>query len=318
MARRPLAAIRHANEQARAALASASTTASADHLGDLAWWDPKAGWRRDVAEVEAVFLAHGIDPAGTLPASPDWNLAFGRAVAAVRTAIRERGYTLIDAAIGPNGERRVAIVRIARNGRVTTDDEGTVACPKDGGSPFVERQDPTNIADEILSVARGYFGRYTVDDVRAAIVDTFHRWSALPCRATAPHVVYWVPPAAGDVVRRLADAVEALGWGRIELFAGYASDERSKRACVNAVNEGLESQLKLFAEQVEKYASTDPSRTRVSTIETKIEEAKRLREQGALYRTILGAAVESIEDRMTKIEASLMETLGLVESARAA
>jgi hypothetical protein len=320
MARRPLATIRAASASARAALVAAGglDPANPNHLGDLAWWDPISSWRRDVSSVRAAFLAHGLDPDATLPGFPDWQVAFGRAVQVVRTRIRERDFTLLDAAAGPNGERRVAIVSVARNGRVSTDDQGTVTCPKDGAAPFVERDDPSGIAQEIVSCAHGYFGHYTSADIVAAVVQTFERWAALPCRACPPHVVYWVPPAGGDVVRRLSDAVEAIGWGRIELFAGYRTDARSSRAVASAVNEGLESQLKAFSEQVAKYADTDPSKTRVSTIESKIEEAKRLREQGALYREILGAAVTSIDDRILNIETALLQTLGMVEAAHAA
>ena len=320
MARRKFADIKAANDAARAALAAAAATPALDpdHLGDLAWWDPISAWKGDVLTVADAFRLRGFDPDQTLPPSPDWTVAFGRAVTHVRATLRERDCTLIDAAAGPNGERRVAIVRIARNGVVSTTDEGTIACPKDGASPYVERADPAGVASEIMIAARGYFGRYTSADVRAAIVDTFERWAAMACRACPPHVVYWIPPAGGDVARRLADAVDACGWGRIELFAGHASDERSRKACVNAVNDGLETKLKAFSDEVQKYADADGSKTRISTIESKLAEAARLRTQGSLYREILGAAVTGIDDRLVVIETSLRATLGMVEAARAA
>ncbi|HEY2516019.1 MAG TPA: hypothetical protein VGI39_34345, partial [Polyangiaceae bacterium] len=242
MARRPLAKIREANDAARAALHAVSSTQPAgDHLGDLAWWDPTPAWKASVPSVVATYRAHGLDPDACLPAAPDWPVAFGRAIYRVNMRLAERDYKLIDAAPGPGKERRVAIVKIERNGRVSSEDVGTVTCPKTGAAAFVERADPAGIADEILKLAASLVDVYTVDDIRNGIVDTFDRWSAMPCRQAPPHMVYWVPPAAGAVVRQLADAVEAIGWGRIELFAGYASDKRSARACVNAVNQGLEA-----------------------------------------------------------------------------
>jgi len=323
MARRKFADIKAANDAAREALIQAAgkpglAKTSGDHLGDLAWWDPVFGWKGPVADVAAVFRKHGFDPDQVLPASPDWPVAFGRAVTHVRGGLRDRDYLLTDAANGPNGERRVAVVKVERNSKVSTTHEGSIVCPKDGAKPYVEQEDPAGIASEVIAAAGNYFGRYISDDVRTAVVETFERHAAMPCRARIPYIVYWMPPSGGDVLRRLADAVEECGWGRIELFAGYVSDERSKRACVNAVNDGLESKLKAFGEEVAKYAGQDPERTRAKTIEAKLDDAKKLRAQGALYRTILGAAVESIDERMTAIENSLKETLGLVEAAHAA
>lgn len=323
MARRKFHDTRAAAAAARTSLfaAAADPTAGArspDHLGDLAWWDPVFGWKRTVSDVADVFRAHGFDPDQILPASPDWASAFGRAITHVRPGLKDRDYTLLDAANGPNGERRVAIVKIDRKGQVSTADEGTVVCPKDGSKPYVERHDPSGIGAAIIAAADGYHGVYISDDVRNAVTETFERCAAMPCRARIPYIVYWMPPSGADVLARLSDAVEACGWGRIEIFSGYKTDERSARACVNAVNDGLEAKLSEFALDVEKYAGADPSRTRATTIENKLEEAKRLRAQGALYRTILGAAVESVDERISAIEDSLRKTLGLVESAHAA
>ncbi len=310
--------IQNANDAARAALAKTSASTPSDHLGDLTWWDLTAGWRESVSTVEAVLLQHGVDPVATLPASPDWTTAFGRAVQSLRTTIRPEGYTLLDAAVGPDGERRVAIVSIARNGKVSTSDEGTVTCPKDGAPPIIERDDPSGIAQRIVAKAYTFHGVYISDDIRAAVTKVLLRWAAMPCRQAPPHIVYWLPSTGASEIRKLADAVEALGWGRIELFAGYASDPRSARAAVNAVNEGLEARLTAFAAEAAQYAERDPKKTRPSTIESKLEDAKRLRAQADLYRTILGAAVVGIDQRVALVERALKETLGIVEAAHAA
>ncbi len=318
MARRKLSDTRAAKEAARAALLEAASKPVADpnHLGDLAWWDPVPGWKGDVAAVADAFRAQGFEPAQVLPGSPEWTTAFGRAVTHVKAALRVRDYQLIEAADGPNGERRVAIVKIARKTEVSTKDEGTVVCPKDGAKPYVERHDPTGIGSEILATAQIYFGRYVSQDIVQAVTETFDRYAALPCRNRLPHIVYWMPPSGSDVLRRLSDAVEACGWGRIEIFAGHATDERSKRACVNAVNDGLEAKLSAFADEVKRYTDADPEKTRATTIENKLSEATRLRAQGALYREILGAAVQSVDARIGTIEVSLKSALGLIDAAQ--
>ena len=315
MARRPLANIRAANESARAALSAANAARPAgDHLGDLAWWDPNPSWTSPVAEVARVFAKHGLDPVADLPAAPDWQSAFGRAVARMRVPLEHRDYKLIEAQPGAGGERRMSIVKFTKEAQVTSRDRGTVTCPKTGAAAFVERDDPDGVGNEVLAKAASLVDVYTSDDIRNGIVMVLERWQAMPCRQAPPHMVYWVPPAAGETVRHLADAVEELGWGRIELFAGYASDERSKRACVNAVNQGLEAQLSEFAERADAYAS-ESTKTRASTIETKLVEAAQLRQQASLYREILGAAVVAVDARVKRIEDSLRATLGVVSAA---
>jgi hypothetical protein len=286
---------------------------SADHIGDLCWWDPVNGWSASVDHVRAVFLKHGLDPKTDLPDSPDWSTAFGRGLRRVRTELTARDFQLIDAAPGPNGERRVGIVKIARNGKVSTEDQGTLTCPKDGAAAFVERHDPSGVGAETLAVARGLVGVFMVEDVRNGVARILERCGAMPCRQAPPHIVYWIPPTAADVVRRLADAVEELGWGRMELFAGYASDPRSKRACVSAVNQGLETQLSEFAAAADEYAS-QTAKTRETTIARKLEQAKELREKGAFFKTMLGAAVMGIDERVAKIEGSLRTSLGVVQA----
>ncbi len=309
---------RAANDAARAALAAAAAAPATDHIGDLAWWDLDSDFRRDVDQVRERFVAFGLDPDAILPASPSWFTAFSRAVASVRASVHAQGYTLLDAAKGPNGEKRVAIVHVSRNGRVTTDDQGTVVCPVDGSSPYVERPDPAGIVHDVLAKARELFAVYTGDDIRVGIQRVFARWAALPCRVAPPHIVYWLPPAAGEEVRKLADVCDDLGVGRIELFAGSRQDGRSVRAVTTAVNQGLEARLNDFAAEVQRYADADPTKTRVSTMEEKLAEAVRLRQQGEMYRAVLGLAVQSIDERMGLIEAQLRDTLGLVQAAKPA
>ena len=323
MARRKIEHVKAANTAAREALIAATEggpglakTTDPDLIGDLTWWDPKFGWRGDVAEVAACFAAEGFIPEQILPPSPDWIVAFGRAVTHVRAGLGKKDFSLIDAAKGPNGERRVAVVKISRNGKVTTQDEGTVCCPKDGSKPYVETPDSAGIAADIVeTAATTYFNRYISDDLRSTVVQTFERAAALPGRAAIPYIVYYAPPMGGDLLRRLKRACAACGWGRIKISVQHASDVDSKEVAVEAANDGLETRLNEFADEVAAYADADPTTTRAATIESKIEDARRLRAQGALYRMILGAAVESVDERINAIEATLKRTLGIVEKA---
>jgi len=305
-----------ANAAARAALVQSRP--STDHVGDLVWWDIVLDWKGDVARVANAAAAAGLDPITVLPESPDWPLAFGRAVQSLRTTIGADDFTLWDAEKGPNGERRVAIMRISREAKVSSEDLGTIVCPKDGSKPYVERDDPHGIGQRILAAAAEYYGVFIADDLRAAVTTILLRWGAMPCRRATPHIVYWLPSAGASTLRQVADAFESVGWGRVEFFAGYASDERSQRAAVNAVNTGLEARLTEFAEEVNAYTARATDKQRATTIANRIEDAKRLREQAALYRTILGEAVASIDDRVAKVEDVLKRALGVIEASESA
>ena len=307
--------VQQAKDEFRAAVGGAVTLTDPDTLGCTGLWDIVQGsWKEYAPVVVSTFRQHGIDPMAILPPEPDWTTAFGRAVQSVR-AKHSKNFSFLDAAKGPNGERRTGILKVERNGHVTTSHDGTITCPTDGSAPYVEVPDPYGIAQEILDLTRDLRGKYTSDDIRASVVAAFKLCAAMPLRSTQPHVVYWIPPAGTDMLAKLSDAVESLGWGRIELFAIRKSDPRAMRGCVTAVNQGLESRLKEFSEQVEKYATTDPKKTRPTTIENMIDEAKRIKSQGVLYREILGAAVSSVDDKIRDVEDTLRKTLGLVESA---
>ncbi|HEY2510269.1 MAG TPA: hypothetical protein VGI39_05415, partial [Polyangiaceae bacterium] len=68
-------------------------------------------------------------------------------------------------------------------------------------------------------------------------------------------------------------------------------------------------------EKCEKYTGGDPDKLRANSLEAKLTEAAQLRQQGALYREILGAAVTSIEGRIAHVEDALRVSLGLVARA---
>jgi hypothetical protein len=321
MARKARATVRQAADMAREALLVnvKKMGPNDDRLGDLTIYDLQPGWRKPVAQVQAVFAKHGLDPKHVLPCAPDWMVAFGRAVEQVGAAIRSKDFELKNAAKGKKGERRVAVVQIARNGRVTTDDLGTVACPlaSDGGAPYIEREDQEGYAKSVIAAAREFHEVYTLDDIRTAVVQHIDRSFGLPLRRQPPYVAYWIPAAGSVEVEKLRDAVEELGAGSIEMMTGYKSDPKSSRMAVNTVNKGLEGQLSEFKAEVDAFVAKDPTSTRVSTIEELVEQAKILRERGVLYRELLGAQVVSVEAQYKAVEKTLKKHLGIVEDAHA-
>jgi hypothetical protein len=321
MARKARATVREAADAAREALLlhSKKIGANDDRLGDLVLYDLVPGWRKPVDLVAAVFLAHGLDPKHILPCAPDWPVAFGRALEQVSAKIRSKDFELKNAAKGKKGERRVAVVEVARNGRVTTADLGTVACPpaSDGAAPYVEREDENGYAKAVIAAAREFHEVYTLDDIRTAVVQHIDRWFGLPLRRQPPYIAYWVPAAGGEEIERLRDAVEELGAGQIEMMTGYASDKKSQRMAVNTVNKGLEGQLQEFKAEVDTFVGNDPTSTRVSTIEELVERSKLLRERASLYKDILGGQVVLVEAQYKAVEKTLKKHLGIVEEAHA-
>lgn len=301
---------KEANAKAQSALMTSAQTG--EKLGALGFWSLHQVFQQKCVDTYAAFRAVGVDPETTLPEPTGIELAFSRSVASNRSAVHSIGYTLMDAARGSNGERRVAILKVARNGIVSTTDEGTVVCPNDGSKPYIERHDPTGIGARILQKARDLEGVYTADDIRAAITTTFSRWAAMACRER-PSVVYFIPPGATDEIEKVNQAILSIGAGEIFQFVGYRDDAQSVRACVNAVNEGLEAKLTEFAKDADEF--TKSTKTRPSTITRAIEETKAFRERANLYQAILGAAIQSVDEKMNAIENTLRATLTNMETA---
>lgn len=307
--------IRNAQAEARAALNG--QMASGSKVGSLVLYDPTSGWTKNCPEVKQAFERAGLDPDVLLPPSPDYGTAFSRSILAIRGQIQGRGYTLLAAGNGPDGESRYSVVAVARNGIVQTDDRATVQCPRDGTAPFVERTtgDPAadKIAEWIVNASKERHDTYTSDDVRQAIVRTMDHYAAVPVRNSQPFVVYWIAEAGAKALQHLSSTLEFLGWGEIQAFEGALTHANIAFA-TKAVNSTLEGKLNDFAEEASKFANNAEG-MRPSTIERRIQEAKSLKDQANLYRAILGAAVESVDDRIKQVEASLMSTLGMIEAA---
>ncbi len=190
-------------------------------------------------------------------------------------------------------------------------------CPRDGTAPFVERTTGDSAADEIAAwivrASHERFQTYTSEDVRQSIIRTLDMYAAVPVRNSQPFVVYWVAQAGALALVALSECLKTLGWGEIQAFEGQMNQANITFAA-NAVNSTLEGRLTEFAAEADKYAMNTEG-MRPSTIERRIQEAKDIRQKAELYRTILGAAVESVDDRIKRVEASLMQTLGMIELA---
>ena len=181
-----------------------------DRLGDVILYDLTAGWRAPIEAVRTIFRANGLEPKYVLPNPPDWVVSFGRAVDQIGAKVRDQDDKLMDAAKGPNGERRVGIVRCRATAswpRSTSARSCALAraprpsAPRDdGGAPYIERDDGRGIAQAVLDSAREYHEVYVLDDIRRAVVEHIDRWFGLPLRRTQPYIAYWVPAAGGNEI----------------------------------------------------------------------------------------------------------------------
>jgi hypothetical protein len=309
--RRSRKTIQEAKDNARAISLGGAVTKG---VGALSWWDGNVGWKGDAATVQAACKCAGLDPAATLPLPPDNKVAFGRAVDSVRASVRKHDLTLMDAAKGPNGERRVAVVQINRNGRVSLDnDQGIVVCPDDGSAPYVERRGPNGYAAEVVRMTRDYFEVYTSDDVRTAVVQLIDRWNGMACRQQTPKVLYWIPSQSVPVMLQMQDFVQAIGWGVFEVFEGKEGT-RNAETVQRAVNNGLEAMLNEFSDEADQYIAKE--NTRASKLAGLLEDAKALQDRWHLMRNVLGAAVKSGDDRISKIESKVQARLTKIEAEK--
>jgi hypothetical protein len=294
--------IRAALETAKQALATNENPGS---IGDLVWSDPVSNWSAPAETVRDAFTLAGLDPDVLLPAVPDYGTAFSRSILAWRAMIQGRGYTLLAAGYGPNGESRYSVLAVARNGTVNTHDVACVQCPKDGTAPFVERSsgdvDADEIASSIVRASKERYQRYTSDDVRQAFLATLRQYRAQSTRVSAPHTHYWVPSAGVPAMRALGKILSDLGWGTVDSFEG-AMTPGNIATVSNAVNNSLEAEIAEYAAEVAAYAI---SPQKAFMTDRRIQEGNDLRERGELYKGILGQGIVSIDDRIAEVMASL-------------
>jgi hypothetical protein len=311
MAKRSHTVIRQAAEQAVKAFKEAKPGKS---LGDIAFWDFTPGYREDCAVVQEAWSMQGLQPDADLPAPIDIETAFSRAVRAAAIGAGSKDCRIEACALQADNARRVAVLKLERNGVVKGDTIGLVALPP-GESPRIELADAYGIADEIKNNVSKYALRYTTDDLRTGVLTILERWAATPCRQVQPHIVYWMPPPGGPELRKVRDVLKYLGAGDIHLIP-MGTDSESHEAAATAANGGLEASLSALLAEADAWVASPPGRA--STIENRLNQADKIRQTASLYKSILGSSVAAIEDRIKQVEDSLRKMLGIVKPAPSA
>jgi hypothetical protein len=293
--------------QAREACASAQPGQT---VGDLLWYDFKSGFIDDCMVVRQAWRECGLDPSADLPSEPGMEAAFCRAVDAIK---RQAGKDYVINDNSPVGAKTkcICVMRVDRNETTKRNTAYTVGVVvlEQCGVVNVKESDPAGFASGIAHATQKYVDHYTTADIRSAITRVLARWQATPCRQSPPHIVYWMPSPGGETVRRLRDALNKLGAGKLHL-SPMGRDIDSQEAASAAANDGLESRLSEFREQVDAWRNEPPGRK--LTIERRIEEAEKIRETANLYRAILGAAVADVDERVASVQSSLRELLGVM------
>ncbi len=300
--------VRAANEQALRSMSENAAASPTGYIGRILWWNLHDTWQMPCADVHECLERHNLDPVTVLAEVTDFSKAFGHAITSVRAAVLSLGYKLEDAAPGPQKERRIAVCKIQRNGIVSLDaNQEIVACPRDGTRPYIETDGPTGIAQQVLAKTLSLVGSYKAVDLAQSIAKMIRRWSGTMC----VRGVYFMPPGGETEIEALRAALREMNAGTIGRFIGNSANPESVESCVETVNEGLESQLNAFAKEVDEYANkadTTHTKTR-NTLERRIEEAKAFKIKADFLRTILGATIISVDDRVSSVERTLREAL---------
>ena len=327
MARKARSTVAEAAALAREALfASAARTDGGkdDRLGDVILYDLTAGWRAPIEAVRTIFRANGLEPKHVLPNPPDWVVSFGRAVDQIRAKVRDQDVKLMDAAKGPNGERRVGIVQVSRNGVVATVDVGTVVCP--GAGTEAERARARTAARRTSSATTGAASRRRCSTAPASTTrSTCSTTSAAPwsststagsgcrCAARSRTSPTGSPRPVATRIRRLRAAVEQCQAGQIELFTGYRSDPESqphRRELGQQGPGGAARRVPGRRRQVHQQGRHQGGHDRGH------DRGKQGAARAAgLYKAMLGAAVEDVDAKYAEFEAQLRKHLGIIETA---
>ena len=289
---------RAALEEAQVALTSDKS--SGNSLGALGIWVLDDMFQMPTQQVHDSFRAAGLDPGVYLVDPVDHVRAFAKALEHIRATVRSQGYRFEDAQEGPNKERRITVLKVHKNNDADTTPVGRFVCPVDGTAPFVEVPDPAGGGKQVRDKALDLFDKYTDVELRACIANQFRRYAGL----CAKDGVWFLPPGALDAVRKLRDILRTIGAGDIFLLEGFKSSEESVAFAAHVASKGLEDELKKFGEQAKKYTDAKDT-TRDSTIAKRLKEGQDLRQKWNLYRALLGASLDSGDEKIAEVEHTL-------------
>lgn len=297
-----------------------STIAGSNHLGDFV----SGSQSGTILQSEARALAekHGLDEDLGFPKLSE-SSAYRRAVrlAAKVGKTDERRYEIVK--VEDSHDRIVhSIIRkdIALNSLITGTSLSTNEAKyetetkvgfdkskyKSGATPedIIQIEDPNHpIASEVYKIYSSMCVHYMAKDIRVASQRAFRKWSGI--RLIEHGNLYYVPNVYRDKVRAWKNWMKEMS--NVAWVMPQFDSEETVEALQGMTQESVEDQLAELLEDLDSYVGKGT--TRLSTLESRVDDFDTLRDQAELYERLLGHTLEDLKEKLNNAQKHLVESI---------
>lgn len=267
-----------------------------EHLGDLIWWSLSDA-RVDRGTLTTIWQEAGL-PGELLPEPPTAEKAFKGAVREVQVGQPGR---LLRLAKDSADEIVFGVVRETRAGDGTLAYFQEARVTLDRNRDLLSTDSPAH--DLVVDVMRRFDvlkGTHVPDDVRRTVVRTLGTFAAVTLR---PHGgVYWTPSPFALQVRRLQDAVQRIGQSTVCVLPVHRSPE-AEETLGEVARGSIEEELGALRAEIDGFLALPPDRA--STLERRLDSFAALRARAQLYRDVLHVEVETLDDQLDQLAATV-------------
>jgi hypothetical protein len=284
-------------------------SAGDQHLGDIVFWT-LADARVERSTLERIWTGSGLAQ-GLLPEPPTLERSF-------KAAVKESqaGHPDLLLRLAKEDDQSIAfgIIKEHRHGdgQLTYTQQARVVLERASGQ--VRTDNPHH--DVVAAVETRYEllrSTHTVDDVRRTVVRALHSFAAVTLRDGGG--IYWVPQPFAVQLRKLQGAVEQIGASRVYLVPVHRTLEAEK-ALGEVATESVEHELEALKSEIESFLAAPPDRS--STLVRRFDAFEDLRKRAGLYKTILSAEVQDLDEQLDKLAASVEMLLAQKADQKAA
>lgn len=277
-----------------------------EHMGDLIWWalfDARVERQRLISLWEGAGFDTKLLPDETT------------AEKALKLAAREAQVGLKGALIRPLGDDKdevsfsvVSEERGATENHYTT--EARIKVAKQGATTLVTDAPEHLIVKLVQEKYNVNLATHSADDVRRSIVSLIHSLAAVSVRESGG--IYWIPPACAERVRRLQGLIGQIGGSKAYVLPIHYSPE-GQQALADVARASIETELQQLQKEVEEFLASPPAR--MKTLSSRLDSYAALKQKAGLYKTVLSAEVEGLDENLRKMARAIEEMLKAKEQA---
>ena len=284
-----------------------SGTGAKERYGDVIFWSLEVG-RIERQHLIDIWTGAGLDE-GLLPEENSFEKSLKTAVGENSTGLKDR---LIRKGFEDSSEVSFDIQqevkvkgqpnKITPEARFWVDKSSGVFSSSDPNHPLVRK---------IQTDYHGLQNAHTVGDVRRAVTNALRSFAAITLRDGGG--VYWTPEQFSSEIRKLQSAISQISSSAVYLIPVVKTKDAQE--ALSAVAEGsLETDLKALTDEIGEFITAPPDR--VGTLSRRLDSFKELRSRAQLYKMVLGATVQGLDENLTKLEDTVQALIETKESEK--